>query len=140
MCVAVTVEVAFNGLRSFVTRNYDQPAQQKAGTRQRDYNLPAETSLWMLPVYFFGLGFGLEGLLGLMVGQSRWLIVPILGLSIIVFEYVVAGAFSLFGHEPWRYTRGWHIHGWTRLDYFPYWCVFALGFLYAHGVITRWLT
>ncbi|MEN9303682.1 MAG: hypothetical protein RL264_2111 [Bacteroidota bacterium] len=47
--------------------------------------------------------------------------------SLIYIIEFSAGAFLelLTGSCPWKYTKGWHVMGWIRLDYFPAWTIFA---------------
>ena len=48
-------------------------------------------------------------------------------LFIYIIEFV-SGAFLEFviGACPWKYTEGIHFMGFVRLDYFPFWFVFAI--------------
>ena len=121
--LAVTVEITFNGLRNF--------------KRDRDRSLPAHISLWMLPVYFFGLGLAMVWLLQFCGGLPAIASWAVMAGGLMVFEYTVATALSWFGLKPWVYEYGWHIRGRVRLDYFPFWLVYAAGFDSAWGFLAR---
>lgn len=49
----------------------------------------------------------------------------------VFFVYIIEFSTGLIlelttGVCPWKYTTGWHTMGYIRIDYFPFWYVFAL--------------
>jgi len=45
---------------------------------------------------------------------------------ILIVEYIAGFLLEqLTGNCPWKYTEGWHIAGFIRLDYLPLWMVFG---------------
>lgn len=81
--------------------------------------------IWMFPIY------GLIPILGdylLPFIQSyffllRWFII---GLIILLIEYLSGWIIQkLTGRCPWHYETGLHVHHLIRIDFLPFWMVFA---------------
>lgn len=96
-----------------------------------DLRLPAQTYLWMFPIYGMG-GLVFEQLHAGIEGWA-W---PLRGLVYMAFifagEYLWGwGIERLTGKVPWDYTGArFSVHGRIRLDYGPLWFVV--------GLITEW--
>lgn len=125
MCSCVTLEIAFNGVRRLL--------------RHRKGDFLAYISVWMLPIYFFGIGFALPLLHGLIVTWPWAFRTLTLAVSIMAFEFVAATVFGWFGIKPWEYTRGVHIQGKVRVDYVFYWWAFGAAFDVYHTLLVRLL-
>ncbi len=115
-CIGVTAEV-------FFTAAADLLGGIEAGNP--DWRLAGKSYVWMVFAYacipvLILLTNSLAG------GRKWWLRLPVYAVLIIVFEFFFGGLLELAtGHCPWKYTSGWHLMGWARLDYFPFWMVFG---------------
>ena len=103
-------EVAFTGVTGFA--------------RDRDWRLPAYTSLWMLPTYglvqplFEPVRDALEAR-----GAPAPLRAAAYGLGFLGVEYSTGRLMrALIGDASWDYSYArLHVHGLIRPDYFPIW-------------------
>jgi uncharacterized membrane protein len=96
-----------------------------------DLRLPAQTYLWMFPIY--GMGGLIFEQLHAVVGAWPWLVRGLVYmLFIFAGEYVWGwGIERVTGKVPWDYTGArFSVHGRIRLDYAPLWFVV--------GVSTEW--
>ncbi len=113
LCIAITAEILFTGVKSLVLR--------------KDRTMQAHTTLWMFPVYFFGLPFGFEPVHRLVASWPWPARGALYAALILAAEYLLATVYkAIIGKNPWEYVLGWHVHGKIRLDYFPFWMLFGL--------------
>ncbi len=125
MCACVTLEVTFNAVRRLLWH------RQSGGI--------GEISVVMLPIYFFGIGFGLVGVSGL-VAEWPWALRALAYAAVIMgFEWCAATVLYFFGIRAWVYTQGWHIQGKVRVDYIFYWWVFGVSFDAFNSLLVRLL-
>ena len=108
-CIGITTEIFFTAFYDFSS-----------------IRLMGQSYVWMFPLY------GLTALTfpPLIVLLAKLKLIGrafVKGLGIFVIEYF-AGLFLEIttGSCPWKYTEGYHIHGYIRLDYYPFWVLFAL--------------
>ena len=117
ICLGITTEV-------FFTAFSDLLSGLQSGNP--DWSLTGHTYVWMAFIYVlipFLFGWGYE------LVKDFPLLVRLLVYT--TFIYVVEFASGwllevLTGACPWEYTVGWHVMGYIRLDYFPFWMVFGL--------------
>ena len=112
LCLGITAEILFTGIKSLFNK---------------DWTAQAHTTLWMLPIYFFGLPFIFEPI-HLWLLPLHWILRgSFYALGILFVEYIMATIYKwILNKNPWEYTKGWHLHGKIRLDYFPFWAAFGL--------------
>ena len=112
ICIGITAEILFTGLKPLA---------------RRDYTLPAHTTLWMFPVYGLLIPFAFEPLHFAVQGWNILLRGLVYATCILLVEYLAATLYiCLLKKNPWEYVKGWHVHGKIRLDYFPFWMLFGL--------------
>ncbi len=122
LCIGITAEILFTGLKALFQKN--------------DRNMPGHTTLWMVPIYFFGLPLGFEWLAGEIAGLNIFLRAVIYATLILAIEYVAATLILwLTKKNPWEYTQGWHIKGRIRIDRFPVWAFFGIVLEYVRAFL-----
>lgn len=90
-----------------------------------NWKLQGKSYIWMFPIY------GLAGLLFppilKYIGHLHFAIRAIIfAIGILLVEFISGALLDFFtGQCPWEYTTGWHVMGYIRLDYFPFWVIFA---------------
>jgi hypothetical protein len=122
-CIGITVEIFFTAL-------YDSLHQPHF-----DLALKGHSYIWMFPLYgITALTF--PPLIKSLSPLKWWGRGLVFGLGILLTEYIAGAALRYFtGTCPWEYEEGLHIHGLIRLDYYPFWVLFAVGI---EGIIS-WL-
>ena len=99
---------------------------KKRSIGEIDWSLRGQSYLWMFPIY------GCLAVFFPMVRDiaSEWNILfrgIFYGVWVLIFEF---GAGLLLerctGVCPWKYTNGWHVRGYAKLDYLPLWMIFGL--------------
>ena len=96
----------------------------------RDRHLRGHSYLWMLPIYGAG-GLLLERLHDRLasLGVARWVRSLVYTGGIYGLEFGSASLLHrMVGVVPWRYLNGFHIRGYVRIDYAPFW--YACGWLF----------
>ena len=112
LCLGITAEIAFTGIKSIL---------------KNDYTAQAHTTLWMFPIYFFGLPFIFEPIHNSIIDWHFLIRASIYAIGILAAEYIMATVYKwIIKKNPWEYKKGWHLHGKIRLDYFPFWAGFGL--------------
>lgn len=117
-CVGITTEVVFTSISRAVNTFIADDAI--------DWALGGKTYLWMFLIYAsIPLLFKLFEPL---VAKYNLFIKSLIAVAFIyVIEFTTGLALELItGQCPWKYTEGFHLFGFVRLDYFPFWLVFAL--------------
>jgi len=116
-CFGVTIEVIFVATANVLDNT---PILGKS-----IWTLAGYSYIWMMPIY------ALIPLIGGVVIQkisSRPYLLRLLIYTTIILtiEFIAGGILEFFtGNCPWKYTSGWHLCGWARLDYAPAWMLFA---------------
>jgi hypothetical protein len=117
-CIGITTEI-------FFTAFYDVVKTTLAGNKP-NWSLTGKTYVWMFFIY------------GLIPFFLHFLYSPLKKLSIIwkaligvvlIFAVEFAAGWALekiTGKCPWEYTEGYHVMGYIRLDYAPFWFLFAM--------------
>lgn len=117
-CVGITGEMLFTAFSGLV---------DGISTSHIDWSLAGKSYIWMFPIYgFAGLLFHI---FWARVSSFKWYLRLFLYVGVIyVLEFTSGAAIdAVTGSCPWEYTTGWHVMGYIRLDYFPFW--FAFGWL-----------
>lgn len=112
--IGITVEIFFTALYDFIQ------------IENIGLSLKGQTYIWMFPIYgLTALAFPpLIKLLQSFKWYGRGLV---FGIGIFVVEYISGALLRHFtGVCPWEYKQGPHINGLIRLDYYPFWVVFAV--------------
>ena len=108
-CFGLITELTFTALRKLVA---------KSAFSQKEWALVGHTSLWMFPVYAFGLSYGFDFIIWLIESDIiRWLSYPF-------WIWVVELAVS-------KITERWNIKLWSY-DYLPSWAHYKGIISYAH--------
>jgi uncharacterized membrane protein len=114
-CVGMTAEIFFTAITS----------QVNAFPEIENWKLNGQSYIWMFPIY------GLAGLaFPLILPKIQHLLFPIrmviYALGILIVEFITGWLLDVFtGKCPWEYTTGWHVMGYIRLDYTPFWMLFG---------------
>lgn len=117
-CLGITAEIIFTGFKY----NLFLPLLHH---EEINFSLTGTSYVWMIfiygaiPILFPLIYFRIAGL-NIII---RVLIYAVICLAI---EYIAGFILdSITGACPWRYTEGWHINGYIRVDYFPFWILFG---------------
>lgn len=116
-CVGITAEI-------FFTSATDTCAKFLANETY-DLKLAGKSYAWMFLIY------GSAALLfntffGLIENWNIFLRMLLIVLTIYLVEYISGFILeTTTGTCPWKYYEGIHINGYIRLDYFPFWLIFA---------------
>lgn len=116
-CLGITTEIFFTSFTDlFINISNGQ---------NFDLKLQGKSYAWMFIIY--GSTPILYHLLFDYVEKWPTLFRLILTVSIIyIIEYISGYILEIAtGACPWKYDKGWHINGFIRLDYAPFWLIFA---------------
>lgn len=117
-CIGITTEVVFTSISSVATALFEMTPVNWA--------LTGKTYIWMFFIYaltpfLFKLFYPFFGHFSLIIKAF------IAVLVIYIIEFASGALLELtIGQCPWKYTEGFHLMGFIRLDYFPFWFVFAV--------------
>lgn len=117
-CVGITTEVFFTSIMGAL-RTLDEG--QPFNPQLKGWSYP-----WMFPIY------GIAALTFPVVSPSfqhlHWLVRGLIYTAGIFAVEFASGALleAITGVCPWKYTTGWHVLGYIRLDFAPAWFVFGL--------------
>lgn len=117
-CIGVTGEIIFTGLKY----NLVLPLLHH---EKINYALTGTSYIWMLFIY------GAIPLLFPLIYKRIKQLHPAIRISVyaiicLAVEYLSGFILDIVtGDCPWRYTTGWHVNGYIRLDYFPVWLFFG---------------
>jgi hypothetical protein len=117
-CLGITTEVVFTSLSKLVaTLLAKDPI---------DWALDGETYLWMFLIYA-SIPF-IFRLFDPIFGKYHLFTRALIAVgTIYIIEFTSGFALEMItGTCPWKYTSGVHLFGYIRLDYFPFWLVFAI--------------
>jgi hypothetical protein len=107
------VELCFTALRDLIIH--------------KRFNLVGHTSLWMFPVYAFGLSYGFDFILWLIEDDiTRYLTYPLWIWSV---ELLIGVPTSRKGIRLWDYSylpRGFHWKGIISFAHYPLWTAFGI--------------
>ena len=122
-CIGITVEIFFTAI-------YDTLSLPNHNMSLKGYSY-----VWMFPIYGI-TAIAFPPLINILAKLKWWGRGLIFGLGILIVEYIAGSALRYFtGACPWEYKVGPHIDGLIRLDYYPFWVLFAIG----TEVVIRWL-
>jgi len=114
MCIGVTGEVFYTGVKSFIYK--------------RDKRLQGYSQIWVMPMYAFLALYTFEPI---HLAIRHWNIALrfcIYALLIFTVEYIFGYLYKrITGACPWEYKGRWNIHGYIDIAHFPFWG--ALGLL-----------
>lgn len=117
-CIGITTEIFFTAIVDAIN------AVQAGGSI--NWRLMGNSYIWMFPIY------GIAGIALPLVydklqhwpGVARW---ALYGVAILAVEFVTGWLLDVTtGRCPWEYTKGWHIMGYIRLDFYPLWVGFGI--------------
>lgn len=135
--ISVLIFAAFGIFTEVVFRAIVNVGEQLYYGQSIDWMLRTKIYFWMIPIY------GLSYLL-FHFGYRKIKYLPILlqliliTLSIFVIEYATGWLLeSIIGTCPWTYNKGWHIDGLIRLDYAPFWMLFAFLLIHLYNTIHK---
>lgn len=117
-CIGITTEVVFTSISKVVNTFIADDAI--------DWALSGKTYLWMFLIYAcIPLLFKLFEPL---VAKHNIFIKSLIAVAVIyIVEFTTGWALEIItGKCPWKYIEGFHLFGFIRLDYFPFWLLFAL--------------
>lgn len=128
-CIGITTEVVFTSLSKLVNTFIADSAV--------DWALAGKTYLWMFFIYA-SIPFVFK-IFNPLVENYNILIKAVVG---VIFIYIIefTAGFLLeitTGVCPWKYSEGFHVFGYIRLDYFPFWLVFALLVVSVYDILNR---
>lgn len=89
------------------------------------WSLTGKSYVWMFPIY------ALIPILGgpiMNKCKNLPLLIRLLIYAGVIYLIEFSSGFlleQLTGKCPWEYTSGWHLMGYIRLDYIPFWMAFA---------------
>lgn len=113
----ITIEIIFTSLS-------DNFEKFKKGEKL-DFSLKGYTYIWMIPIYAM-IPIIAPILLSYIESYHYLLRYFLISLLILVIEYIAGFLLvKLTGRCPWQYEKGWHIHHLIRIDYIPFWMIFA---------------
>ena len=116
-CIWISTEVVFTSLSKAVSTFIADDAI--------DWALGGRTYLWMFLIYA-SIPF-LFKLFEPLVQKFNTFNRALIAVAVIYSVELTAGILleMIIGKCPWKYTEGLHIFGYIRLDYFPFWLIFA---------------
>ena len=91
-----------------------------------DIQMKGHSYIWMFPIY------GLAGLLfppilKLIANWNVLLRMCVYAIGILAVEFATGWFLDIVtGQCPWEYKEGWHLMGYMRIDFFPFWALFGL--------------
>ena len=122
-CIGITVEIFFTAI-------YDTFSLPTHNMSLKGYSY-----LWMFPIYGI-TAIAFPPLINILTKLKWWGRGLVFGLGILIVEYIAGATLRYFtGACPWEYQVGSHINGLIRLDYYPFWVLFAIG----TEAVIRWL-
>ena len=128
-CIGITTEVVFTSVSKLVNRFIADDAV--------DWALEGKTYLWMFLIYA-----AIPILFRLFYDYMKHYSILVRALIAVLAIYIIefSAGFILeitTGVCPWKYDTGLHVLGYIRLDYFPFWYVFALLIISVYGILWR---
>lgn len=128
-CIGITTEVVFTSLSKLINTVIAEDVI--------DWSLGGKSYLWMFLIYgaipfLFKLGEAF-------VQKYNLFVQSLITVAAIYFIELTTG-FALemiTGICPWKYTNGIHFFGYIRLDYFPFWLIFALLIVYVSQILNK---
>ena len=117
-CVGITTEVVFTSISKAVNTFIADDAI--------DWALGGKTYLWMFLIYA-SIPIIFKVFEPLVASYNLFIKSLVAVAFIYIIEFSTGLALELItGVCPWKYTEGMHLFGYIRLDYFPFWLVFAI--------------
>lgn len=117
-CIGITTEIVFTSISKLVDTFIADDAI--------DWALGGKTYLWMFIIYA-SIPFLFKLFEPLVMRYNLFIKALIAVLFIYVIEFTTGFILEITtGTCPWKYSEGMHIFGYIRLDYFPFWLIFAI--------------
>lgn len=115
-CLGITSEIIFTAFSKFFESGYSNPDLIK---------LQGHTYVWMIFIYG-AASFLIPWFYQKIKSNPIFIRLLLYALGIFIIEYISGFLLQTFtGTCPWKYTTGWHISGFIRLDYLPFWMFFG---------------
>jgi len=128
-CIGITTEVIFTSLSKFVkSLLINSPI---------NWSLAGKTYAWMF--FLYAMIPILFKIFNSYVEKYSIITKAVITVFIIYIIEFLSGAFLqlIIGKCPWKYTEGIHVFGFIRLDYFPFWFIFALLIIYVYQILDK---
>lgn len=117
-CIGITTEVIFTSL--------SQVYQSYFSNGVIDWALGGKTYLWMFFIYMM-IPLIFKAFYPFVENYNIFIRAVIAVLFVYIIEFSTGFFLEIItGVCPWKYTEGLHLFGYIRIDYFPFWFVFAL--------------
>jgi uncharacterized membrane protein len=114
-CLGITAEIFFTAIT----------AQINAWPEIENWRLKGESYIWMFPIYGIA-GWAFPIILPKIQHLHFVVRTLIYAIGILTVEFITGWMLDVFtGQCPWEYTTGWHVMGYIRLDYTPFWMLFG---------------
>lgn len=115
-CLGITSEIIFTAFSKFF---------ESGNTTSELLKLQGHTYVWMILIYG-SASFLIPWYYSKIKSNPIFIRLLLYALGIFIVEYIAGFALqTLTGSCPWEYTTGWHISGFIRLDYLPFWMFFG---------------
>jgi len=115
-CLGMAGEIFFTAIYDIVQ-----------GTAEAPIRLMGHSYIWMFPIYGLA-GIVFPPILKIIGSWNVLLRVCVYATGILAVEFATGWFLDMVtGQCPWEYKEGWHIMGYMRIDFFPFWAMF--GFL-----------
>lgn len=115
-CLGMTTEIFFTAIYDIVNGRAEVPLR-----------LMGQSYIWMFPIYGLA-GIVFPQVLKIIGKRNVILRMCVYATGILAVEFATGWFLDVVtGQCPWEYKEGWHIMGYMRIDFFPFWAVF--GFL-----------
>lgn len=116
-CFGMSTEIFFVAINNLIfnTPLWDEPL----------WSLTGKTYVWMLPIYMLIPVVGGKMMKAL---KSYPLLLRLLLYALAIFFVEFVSGFILeqiTGKCPWKYTDGWNVCGYIKLEFLPAWMFFA---------------
>jgi len=114
-CIGMTTEIFFTAIYDIFNGNAEVPIR-----------LMGYSYIWMFPIYGLA-GIVFPPVLRIIGNWNILLRMCAYAAGILAVEFVTGWFLdTATGQCPWEYKEGWHIMGYMRIDFFPFWAVFGL--------------
>lgn len=112
-CLGMTTEIFFTAFTGLYN-----------GTM--DIQMKGFSYIWMFPIYGLA-GIAFPPILKLIGNWNVLLRMCVYAIGILAVEFATGWFLEVVtGQCPWEYKEGWHLMGYIRFDYFPFWALFGL--------------
>ena len=114
-CVGMTTEIFFTAICDVILGKAEDPMR-----------LMGQSYIWMFPIYGLA-GIVFPPVLKVIGNWNVLLRMCAYAIGILAVEFVTGWLLDFVtGQCPWEYKEGWHLMGYMRIDFFPFWAIFGL--------------